>query len=66
VERARLYAHHFFFRRSIPVPLELGNSGEDSAIVTLNTLDELRPGKDPAIDVICTGILEGTHFVYAA
>ena len=66
VERARLYAHHFFFRRSIPVPLELGDQGKDSATVALNTLDELRPGKDPAIDVICSGILEGTHFVYAA
>lgn len=65
VDRARLYANHFFFRRMIPVPLELGGQGEDSATVTLHTLDELRPGKDPAIDVICSGILEGAHFVHA-
>jgi hypothetical protein len=64
VDRARLYAHHFFFRRSIPVPLEMGDPTTDSATVALSTLDALRPGADPAIDVICSGILEGTHFVY--
>jgi len=47
VERARLYAHHFFFRRSIPVPLELGDPARDTANVALSSLDELRPGADP-------------------
>jgi capsular polysaccharide biosynthesis protein len=64
VERARLYADHFLFRRSIPVPVELGDPREDSATVDLRTLDELRPGKNKAIDVICSGILYGTPFVW--
>jgi hypothetical protein len=65
VERARLYAHHFFFRRSIPIPLELGDKPkEDSPTVDLSALDELRPGRNPAIDVICSGILNGSSFVF--
>jgi hypothetical protein len=63
VERARMYVNHFLFRRSIPVPVELGNPREDSATVDLRTLDELRPGRNQGIDVICSGILNGTPFV---
>jgi hypothetical protein len=64
VERARVYAHHFFFRRTIPIPVELGDDPmADSAVVDLSTLDELRPGRNPAVDVICSGILHGTPFV---
>jgi hypothetical protein len=65
VERARRYAYHFFFRRSIPFPIELGSDPmTDAPTPRLATLDDLRPGRDPAVDVICSGILEGTPFVF--
>jgi capsular polysaccharide biosynthesis protein len=65
VERARLYAHHFFFRRLIPFPVDIGtNPREDSVTLDLETIDELLPGRNPAIDVICSGILNGTPFVF--
>jgi len=61
---AKKYAYHFFFRRMILVsslksvsgwpPFELGNID----------LDELKTGTDKGLDVICSGITEGTPFVY--
>lgn len=65
VERAQVYAHHFFFRRSIPVPVDLGDMPMGaSEYVGLGNLDELQPGRNRAIDVICSGILTGTPFVF--
>jgi len=29
-------------------------------------IDELRPGRDPGLDVICDGILKSTPFTYRA
>ena len=32
--------------------------------IKLNNLDELRPGSDKGLDVICNGILGDTDFIY--
>jgi hypothetical protein len=34
--------------------------------LAVTSLDDLRPGADPGLDVICDGILEDTPFVYRA
>jgi hypothetical protein len=64
VDRARRYAFHYFFRRMIP----LSSLETDRAEVTLGveSLGDLLPGRDPGLDVICDGILNGTEFVFDA
>lgn len=64
VDRARRYAFHYFFRRMIP--LSSLEPGSDDVRLTVRSLDDLRPGKDPGLDVICNGILYGEPFVFDA
>jgi hypothetical protein len=66
VRRARMYAFHFFFRRMIPVGCVEPAGGKAAYRVSISGLDELAPGRDPGLEVICRGILEGTPFVYPA
>jgi len=61
LERAQKYAYHFFFRRMIPL---LFITPEFK--LNISTLDELKPGVYPGLDVICDGILKGTPFIYPA
>jgi hypothetical protein len=62
VERARQYAHFFFFRAPIPAP-GVVEPLPGLARLTVDDLDQLRPGVDPALDRICAGLLEGASFV---
>ena len=70
VARARRYAYHFFFRRMIPVRTIAPASGLAARQVPyridVSRLEDLRPGADPGLDVICDGILNGSPFVYRA
>ena len=70
VARARRYAYHFFFRRMIPMRTIAPATGlvarQVSYRIDVATLDQLRPGADPGLDVIAEGILKGTPFVYRA
>ena len=70
VARARRYAYHFFFRRMIPVDSVVPSSGLASRQakyqIRVSSLDQLRRGRDPGLDVICDGILKGSPFVYPA
>lgn len=66
VRKARTYAYHFFFRRMIPVECMEPIEGWPPYRPMVNTLDEIRPGLQPGLDTICTGILDGTDFVYPA
>jgi hypothetical protein len=67
VERALKYAYHFFYRRMIPV---LGVARSKTRLrgipfmLSVKSLEDLRPGKDRGLDVICEGILRGTPFIY--
>lgn len=67
VRRARRYAYHYFFRRMIPLPfVHQGSNRTLSFDVELDDLDELRPGREAGLDVICDGILSVEPFVYPA
>lgn len=66
VERALRYAFHFFFRRMIPLGMTRPARGWPPYSVEVSSLDELAPGRDPGLDVVCRGILEGAPFVYEA
>jgi hypothetical protein len=62
--RARQYAYHFFFRRMIPLGSMKPNPGWPPYQVDFSVLEEILPGRDRGLDVICQGILQGTDFIY--
>jgi hypothetical protein len=64
--RARKYAYHFFFRRMIPLAFMEPVPGWPPYRVGISRLDELLPGRDPGLDLICDGILAGSPFMYPA
>lgn len=65
LQRARKYAYHFFFRRMVPLGmLETQESLSLPYQVKIKGLDDLGPGKDPGLDLLCSGILEGADFIY--
>ncbi len=66
VQRARKYAFHFFFRRMIPLGAVEPQEGKPPFRVDIAGLDDLMPGRDPGLDVICRGIMDGTPFIYPA
>jgi len=66
VRRARMYAYHFFFRRMIPLSMMEPTGGWPPYRLRLSGLDDLMPGRDAGLDVICRGILEGRDFIYRA
>ena len=65
ITRARKYAYHFFFRRMIPLPFVVPETGKIYSLM-LSSLDDLATGRYPGLDVICDGILNGSSFVYQA
>ena len=65
-DRARRYAYHFFFRRMIPLELMIPAEGFPPYRIQIKGIDDLLPGRDIGLDVICSGILNGSDFVYPA
>ena len=66
-ERARKYAYHYFFRRMIPLEFVQPTRGARFGFeVTLDSVEELAPGRSLGLDVICDGILDGADFIYPA
>lgn len=63
---ARKYAYHFFFRRMIPIHFMEPFEGWPPYKINISKLDELLPGADPGLDIICDGILHGSPFIYPA
>jgi len=62
VEAARRYAYLFFFRAALAVPgIEEHRIG--LVRLTLEGLDELRPGRHADLDRLCDGLLRGTDFI---
>lgn len=66
ITRARKYAFHFFYRRMIPLNVVKPTEGMPPYRIAINSLEELNPGKDPGLDIICKGILTGSEFIYPA
>jgi hypothetical protein len=70
IARARRYAYHFFFRRMIPVTSIASATGltarQVKYTIGVSRLEQLRPGQDCGLDLICEGILKGTPFIYPA
>ncbi|MCL4267995.1 MAG: hypothetical protein KJZ72_00550 [Anaerolineales bacterium] len=59
LERARKYAYHFFFRRMIQLSFF-----EEQLKVSIQSMEELLPGRSKGLDIICEGILNGAPFIY--
>jgi len=64
IRRARKYAYHFFFRRMIPINFLKHIKGWPPYQLKVDKLDDLLPGSDKGLDVICKGILLGKDFIY--
>ena len=64
-QRARKYAYHLFFRRMIPMPFTTPEAGSNIE-PDVKTLDDLLPGQDVGLDVVCNGLLNGSDFIYPA
>ena len=65
-QRARKYAYHFFFRRMIPLSFMEPTDAWPPYRLQISGVDDLLPGRDPGLDVVCDGILNGTEFIYPA
>lgn len=66
IKRARKYAFHFFFRRMIPVSSVAPTGSEPQFKIDITGLQDLLPGQDSGLDIICDGILKGADFIYPA
>ena len=64
ITAARKYAYYFFFRRMISVKALKPARFFGPYKVQVESLEDLTPGSDPGLDVICGGILTGTPFVH--
>ena len=62
VELARRYAYLFFFRAPIGSPGVVEHV-PGLARITVRELQELEPGRNPDVDRICEGILNGRSFI---
>lgn len=62
IARAEAFAYHIFFRRMLPLML-LKSPGLNRVYQhTVKSWTQLEPGADPALDIMCRGILDGTPF----
>lgn len=62
IARARRYAYYFFFRRMIP--LSSLEPQRNELTLAIRSLNDVLPGRDPGLDVVCAGILDGQEFVF--
>lgn len=63
-QRARKYAYHFFFQRMIPLKSMEPTNQWPPYHVNISGLEQLQPGYDPGLDLVCDGIMNATEFVY--
>jgi hypothetical protein len=66
IERAQKYAYHFFFRRMVPVPCMVPTKAVPPFKVEIEGIEDLLPGRQAGLDVICDGILKGSPFIFPA
>jgi hypothetical protein len=62
--KAKKYAHHFFFRRMVPLEFMEPTGGNPPFRINLKNINELRPGISRGLDLVCDGILHGTDFIF--
>ena len=63
IKRARKYAYYYFFRRFIPFEFTNHRTWNNILGLRIDSLEKLLPGRDKNLDLICSGILEGTPFI---
>lgn len=61
---ARKYAFHFFMRRMIPMRMFKQHERIKPYAASVQSMEDLIPGKDPGLDTVCDGIMHQTPFVY--
>lgn len=65
--RAKKYAHYYFYRRHLELDyLRPYTQFNPSTGYTLKSLEQLLPGQDPNLDLICEGILSGQEILKPA
>lgn len=64
--RALKYAYHFFYRRMIPLAFMEPTGAWPPYRPAIDSLEQLMPGADPGLDIICDGIMNGSPFIYPA
>lgn len=62
-ERALKYAYHFFFRRMIELPLFEQATSKNGYKALFSSFQELAPGENINLDIVCSGILNGDEFI---
>ena len=60
---AKKYAYHFFFRRMLKLGLFEATNCIRQYEPVMRSVEELRPGANSGVDLVCRGILEGSPFV---
>jgi capsule polysaccharide export protein KpsC/LpsZ len=64
IARAKKYAHYYFYRRHLELNyLKPYTQFDPNTGYTLKSLDQLSPGRDPNLDLICEGILTGQEIL---
>ena len=58
------YAYHFFFRRMIFLKSIKYSNSHNIFNYTFNNVEDLLPGNDKGLDVICDGIIHKKEFIY--
>jgi hypothetical protein len=67
VIRAKKYAFHYFFRRLIPFEFIAPSSfGWPPYRINIKSIEELKVGNSPGLDLVCSNIILGGNFVYKA
>jgi predicted nucleic acid-binding protein len=61
-DRALAYAHHFFFRRMIPLSMVESAANTRHFRIAAASLDALASGGDRGLDIVCRGILQALPF----
>lgn len=61
---AQMYAYHFFFRRFIPLNFVKSKNNDSKFSFEIDSLNQLMPGSDKGLDVICSGILDNKDYIY--